>query len=80
MICSKFTKNIAKKYKTAQKYCNSTIYKLKTFIISLVKILLSTVTTFITNKQPFAQISSRRDLLFAKQKSEEQNPLFLCRV
>lgn len=78
-ICSKFTINIVKKYKTAQKCCNSAIYKLKTFIISLAKNLLSTVTAFITNKQQFAQISSRRDLLFAKQKSEEQNPLFLCR-
>ena len=59
MICSKITKNIVNKYKTAQKYCNSTIYKLKTFIISLAKILLSTVTTLITNKQQFAQISSK---------------------
>ena len=41
MICGKITKNIANKYKTAQKYCNSTIYKLKTFIICLAKIWLS---------------------------------------
>ena len=54
MICGKITKNIADKYKIAQKYCNSTIYKLKTFIISLAKILLSTFTTLITNKQLFA--------------------------
>ena len=62
MICSKITKNIVKKYKTTQKYCNSTIYKLKTFIICLAKSRLSTVRTMITNKQLFAQIS--RELLF----------------
>jgi hypothetical protein len=59
MIFSKITKNIANKSKTAQKYCNSTIYKLITFIICLAKVWLLTVMMLIISKQQFAQISSK---------------------
>lgn len=65
MICSKITKNIVKKYKTAQKYCNSTIYKLKTFIISLAKILLSTVNNFDNQQTPVCINLFGRDFVFS---------------
>ena len=39
---------------------------------------LSTVITLAISKQWFCTNLSARDLLFAKQKSEEQNPFSLC--